>query len=127
MTCFSIQCLVKIFPKLSIDANVPEHVFNHFFLIRPVDPEEISGQKTEIRLPDRIPFRTLPPDANRSVVPIFPSEVLEGNDPADKSGKTSMGQIFAVFKVGAGLAGNGFSPDELREPMGGIQEKTLSE
>ena len=46
------------------------------------------------------------------VVPIFPHEFLKGVDSADVPGKGGMGQISTVFKVGAGVPGDGFSPDE---------------
>ena len=116
-----LQRLVKIFPKSAINTNFPDDILNQIFFLRPVDPEEIFGQESEIRFPDRVPFRAFPPHVDWTVVPIVSSEVLKRNDPANEPGKTGMGQIFAVFKIGPGPAGNGFSPDEFRKPMRGIQ------
>lgn len=84
LTFISLQRLVKIFPESSIDANLLEDLCDHLFLVRPVDPEKILRQESEVRLPDWIPFRPIAPHADRTV--LF-HEVLEGDDPANKEGK----------------------------------------
>ena len=72
----------------------------------------ILRQKPEVHLPDRVPSG---PYRHTWINPsflFFPMNPLKREDLADEPGKGGMGQIFTVFKVGACVPGDGFSPDE---------------